>query len=148
MNAQVGKCDCEEYDAILGPFGIETRNDKGRDFFRPTNAFRLRIMNTCFQHEHYATHESSNEQKTKSMIDTIAVSQQLVSSVTDCAVTNDGIYSDHSAVRMSWNWRTNKPKFDTALSKGKPNHRKIQYDQNTNAIYNDFLRGRLSENSC
>jgi hypothetical protein len=76
MNAQVGKCDCEEYDTILGPFGIETRNDKGSDLLQTYQCNGLCIMNACFQHEHYATHQSSNEQKTESMIDTIAVSQQ------------------------------------------------------------------------
>jgi hypothetical protein len=44
MNAQVGKCDCEEYDAILGPFGIETRNDKGRDLLQTYQ---------CIQTAHY-----------------------------------------------------------------------------------------------
>ena len=47
MNAQVGiRQDGDEYNDVLGPFGLSHRNEKGRDLLQVYQSNNLRIMNT------------------------------------------------------------------------------------------------------
>jgi exonuclease III len=116
INAQIGVCDCDELNDVLGPFGIETRNEKGRDVIQTYQCNNLRFMNACFEHKNnYFTHESNNRERTRSVIDIIAVSRSLAHLVTDCKVVDNGIHSDHSAISMTWNLQSNKPAFNNKL---------------------------------
>ena len=99
MNATIGIRDCEALNNVLGPYGMPKRNEKDRDLLQTYQSNNLRIMNTFFKSQTHVLHASINEQKTKYMLDKVAVSKSLFKNITDCRVTNDGIWSDHSALR-------------------------------------------------
>ena len=101
MNASVGRCDSEELSDVLGPFGLNKRNDKGRDLIETYQSNNLSIMNTFFNSSTFITHESFNEQKTKSMLDMIAASVEVKPKVINCQVVHGGIQSDHSQFAQS-----------------------------------------------
>ena len=99
-------------------------------------------MNTWYEHDEYVTHQSFNKEKTKSVLDMIAISKGIAKQATDCRVVNDGVRSDHSALCLTWSVRTFKPKYHT-VSVGQPNERKILFDQHTNECYNEYISERI-----
>ena len=102
---------------VLGPFGLDKRNDKGRDLIGTYQSNNLSIMNTFFNISTFITHESLNEQKTKSMLDMIAASVGVKPRVINYQGVHDGIRSDHSAVRLKLAVYT-REFFGRTISKG------------------------------
>ena len=112
MNAQIGRSKTAEANAeavgqdedndydILGPFSLDTRNDKGTDLLEVYQSNNLCIMNTFFDDPTHVTWVSFNEEKTPCMLDMMAVSKSIAKRVTNCKVVEDGIRSDHSALCM------------------------------------------------
>jgi hypothetical protein len=68
-NAQVGRGDCEEYEDVMGIWGMKERNDKGQSVLEVYMTHNLCVMNTYFEHKEYWTYQSFNEEKMKHMID-------------------------------------------------------------------------------
>ena len=105
MNAQVGRREIgideegAEFNDVLGPFGIETRNKKGKDLLQIYQANNLRILNTYFESPSHVTYVSFNKEKSKCMLDTITASKSVYKKVIYCRAVNDGIRSDHSAIK-------------------------------------------------
>ena len=100
MNAQVGRREISIDNDVLGPFGIELRNKKGKDLLQIYQANNLRIKNTYFESPSHVTYVSFNKEKSKCMLDMIAVSKSVSRKVIDCRAVNEGIRSDHSALQM------------------------------------------------
>jgi exonuclease III len=100
INAQVGRRDCEEYEDVMGIWGMKERNDKGRSVLEVYMTYNLRVMNTYFEHEEYWTYQSFNEEKTMHMIDLFVVSSALLKRIKGCQVVRDGITSDHRAIKL------------------------------------------------
>ena len=74
MNAQVGGRDCTELDDVLEPFGLEKRDEKGKDLLGVYQDNKLCMMNTYFEHPNYVTFVSQNKEKSKCTLDMISVS--------------------------------------------------------------------------
>jgi hypothetical protein len=56
INANVGvRGESREFDDVLGPFGIDNRNDKGAAALNFLQSLKLRVMNTYYNHPHYCT---------------------------------------------------------------------------------------------
>jgi exonuclease III len=101
INAQVGKGDCEEYEDVMGNWGMKERNDKGRSVLEVYMTHNLCVMNTYFEHKEYWTYQSFNEEKTMHMIDLFVVSSALFNKIKGCQVVRDGITSDHRAIKLT-----------------------------------------------
>ena len=100
MNAQVGRrrdSDPDGYSDILDLYGLKARNDKGRDLLQVYLTNKLSIMNTFYDAPTHVTFVSHNKEKTKCMLDMIAVSKGIFKRVSDCRTVVDGIRSNHSA---------------------------------------------------
>ena len=69
VNAKVGRRDCEENKRVLGPFGLDDRNEKGKDLLQIYMTNDMRVSNTFFDHSSRVTYESFNKDKIKSMHD-------------------------------------------------------------------------------
>jgi exonuclease III len=55
VNVRLGKRECAEHSKIIGPHGIDQSNERGRNLLTLYSTHQLRIENTFFEHEHYAT---------------------------------------------------------------------------------------------
>jgi hypothetical protein len=58
VNARLGKRECAEHSKIIGPHGIDRSNEQGKNLLMLYSTHQLRIENTFFEHEHYATYIS------------------------------------------------------------------------------------------
>ena len=63
MNDQVGRRDCAELADVLGPYGLDKRDEKGKDLLQVYQDNKLCVMNTFFKHPNYVTFVSSNKEK-------------------------------------------------------------------------------------
>ena len=104
MNAQVGRrkdSDSDRYDEVLGPYGLDARNKKGRDLLQVYQTNSLSIMNTFFDAPNHVTYALFNEERTECMLDMIAVSRGYREHVIYCRAVDDGVRSDHAAIRLT-----------------------------------------------
>jgi hypothetical protein len=100
INADVGTKltpDSADFSDVLGPHGLNKRNEKGSQLLFLFQTMNLKIMNTYFTHKHHATHWS-NLSKDWHMLDVWSTND--IKRVRDCRVwaNNCVINSDHSAV--------------------------------------------------
>ena len=138
INANIGRGDCEELEDVMGPYGLDGRNEKGRDLLQTYQTNDLCVMNTVFPHPNHVTFVSFNEEKTKCMLDIIAVSRSIIKKILSCNVVDDGVRSDHSAVRMRLAMYSIKVK-DNKVAGGRTNYRKLLFDTKTNEGYNSIF---------
>ena len=100
INAKIGIRDRNEYSDVLGPNGIELRNEKGKNLLGIYANRNLMVENTFFTHDNYATYHCK-KYDTPSIHDVIVVSKGLHKRVRNCKATNDGAESDHKEVKLS-----------------------------------------------
>lgn len=89
----------ETYNDVLGPNGINSRNEKGSNAICFFQSLGLKVMNTFYQHNNYCTwrNPANNSQH---MLNIWTTNKQQKIRDQDCRVWNDeGILgSDHSAI--------------------------------------------------
>ena len=130
INAKVGKRDCEEFKAVLGPHGPAGRNTRGSNLLSLYLSHELRIENTFFDASNHTTFTNVNDGD-KTMIDIFACAKSLHCRVRNCRTIAEGVESDHTAVRLDLVLTSLKRTDSTALFRGTTNWRKIATDPTT-----------------
>ena len=85
----------ENYDSLLGNFGLPHVKDSGRRFLSYLS--NLSVMTTAFMKKKYATWIHPRSKKTH-QIDHIIVNREMAHRTTDTGVTSPVLDSDHQAV--------------------------------------------------
>ena len=105
INASIGiRVDAEE--TVLGPNGRDYRGSnkesraRGEDVLNMLMQQKMRVQNTFFTHSSYDTYYHKSDQLPV-MYDIIATSQSFHKRVRDCKVVDNGVESDHKAVKIS-----------------------------------------------
>ena len=145
VNVKVGRRDCEEHKRVLGPFGLDDRNEKGKDLLQIYMANDMRVSNTFFDHSSHITYESFNKDQTKCMLDIFVTSADLHKRVRNCMVVDNGIKSDHSAVTLKLSITSIKFKESTKLQEPKRDWRRIQYEEQANIKFSDLILSETTE---
>jgi hypothetical protein len=120
FNGQVGT-DPAPYGGVMGQWGLDTKTtDNGERLLHLAAACNLRLANTFFKHSKLrtATHamkvkKQGKEETCFRVIDYIAVSKRLMSSVTDCRVFRSFVASnglDHSLLVLTLRLRLSTAK--------------------------------------
>ena len=138
INAKVGKRDCEEFKAVLGPHGPAIRNTRGSNLLNLYLSHELRVENTFFDAPNHTTFTNIKDDD-KTMIDIFACAKSLHCRVRNCRTIAEGVESDHTAVQLDITLTSLKRTNPTALSRGKTDWRKIVTDPTTQQHYNDLL---------
>jgi len=76
INAKVGKRDCEEFKAVLGPHGPAIRNTRGSNLLNLYLSHELRVENTFFDAPNHTTFTNIKDDD-KTMIDIFACAKSL-----------------------------------------------------------------------
>ena len=90
MNANLGVSK-KLYKLLIGPFGIDNRNMKGRILLSVLNQNRLRVANSYFNIPSFVTCRSFNASRYPHMLDVITTSDLFFKHVRDCGVTPKGM---------------------------------------------------------
>ena len=88
------------YKGVIGPFGIDNRNMKGRRLMSVFIHNRLRVANRYFNKPSFVTWRSFNATRSPHMLDLITPSDSFFKHVKNCGVTPTGMRSYHSAVKL------------------------------------------------
>jgi hypothetical protein len=102
-NAKVGSLVTDEWQGILGKFGLGNMNERGENLLQFCAINNLAISNTLFQHSETrrVTWVSPN-MITKNQIDYIIVQQNMKRFIKNCRTYNSAdIGSDHSLVMVN-----------------------------------------------
>jgi hypothetical protein len=138
INAKVGKRDCEEFKAVLGPHGPSRRNTRGSNLLSLYLSHELRVENTFFDAPNHTTFTNVKDSD-KTMIDIFACAKSLHCRVRNCRTIAEGVESDHTAVRLDLVLTSLKRTYSTACFRGTTDWRKIVTDPTTRRRYNDLL---------
>ena len=77
------------HNNVIGPFGINNRNKKGKAAIEFIHLANLRAMSTFFEHPSYVTHTKNfdkDQPPMQLMLDTISVSTHSAKYIRDCKV--------------------------------------------------------------
>ena len=96
------------YKGVIGPFGIDNRNIKGRRLLSVLSQNRTRVTNSYFRKPCFVTWRSFNASRSPHMIDVITTSDSFFKHVRDYGVTSTGMRSNHSVVRLTFSNRSFK----------------------------------------
>ena len=99
VNANLGVRG-ELYKGVIGPFGIDNSNMKGRRLMSVLSQNILRVANRYFNKPSFVTWRSFNASRSPHMLDVIATSELFFKHVRDCGVMPTGMRSNHSAVKL------------------------------------------------
>ena len=94
------------YKGVIGPFGIDNRNIKGRILLSFLSQNRLIVANSYFKKPSFVTWRSFNASRSPHVLDVITTSDSFFKHVRDCGVTSTGMRSNHSAVRLIFSNRS------------------------------------------
>jgi hypothetical protein len=131
----------ESVHNILGPFGLNNRNEKGEMALAFLQQMNLKVMTSFFEHKNYTTHISQfHNPPTPLTLDSISVSIKGSERVKDCKVWHKGVDSDHSAIKLTFSLTSIKYKASLKLSAGEIDWHKIRDDEECNRKYNSILR--------
>ena len=119
------------YKGVIGPFGIDNRNMKGRRLLISLIQNRLRVTKSYFKKPYFVTWISFNASRYPHMLDVITTSDSFFKHVRDCGVTSIGMRSDHSAVRLTFSNRSFKFK-STYVERPVIDWKRIQNCEETN----------------
>ena len=92
----------------------------------------------------YVTFKSLNAQETESMHDIFVTAQTIYNRIRDCYIVNNGIWSDHSAVKMKYLITSIKFK-NKKIIKGIIDWSKIQYNEDSNKQFCQTLKNLVFE---
>ena len=101
VNAHLG-IRSKMYEKSLGTWLINNKNMKGRRLLGFFSNNQLKIANSFYKKPSYITWRSFNKTKSPHMLDVISVSKNFYKCVRNCEVSNSGMKSDHSAVRLEF----------------------------------------------
>ena len=155
INANIGVSTEENklYAPTLGPHGIRKQNSKGKNILELYMSHDLRVMNT-----HYTAKEGvgygtwtniprkDGERSKPSMLDVMVCSSGLQKRVQNCKVVEDGLESDHRAVRMEMILTSIKFKENSTAYGGSTDWRKIMTDTKYKACFNKNALALTSAN--
>jgi len=130
INAKVGKRDCEDFKAVLGPHGPAGRNTRGFNLLSLYVSHELRIENTFFDASNHTTFTNVKDGD-KTMIDKFACAKSFHCRVRNCCTIAEGVESDHTAVSLDLVLTSLKRTDLTALFRGTTDWRKIATDPTT-----------------
>ena len=119
------------YKGVIGPFGIDNRDMKGRILLIVLSQNRLRVANSYFTKPSFVTWRSFNASRSPHMLDLITTSDSFLKHVRDCGVTPTGMRSDHSAVKLILSKRSIKFN-STYVERPFIDWKCTQYCENTN----------------
>jgi hypothetical protein len=148
INANLGVRQVgDERGGSIGPFRVDSQNEKGCaavNFFQTMN---LKVMNTFYQHSDYVTW-SNPATGSQHMLDVWTTNNP--QKFTDCRVwREDGILaSDHSAVLAKITLASIKNSTSQALSSGEIDWKEIRDNPAKNKEFNMRVREGASENTC
>lgn len=139
INCNIGVCPEPRDDLrrVLGPYGLNNRNNKGTQFLQTMCELDMKILNSFFPKQNYATYRNIDG-RTYHMLDAFSASALLFKRIPDCGVTERGVASDHSAVQMKINintirWTSHEHQ---TINAGKTDWAAIVSDETLNQIFN------------
>ena len=133
------------YKGVIGPFGIDNRNMKGRRLLSVLSQNRLRVTNSYFKKSSFVTWRSFNASRYPHMLDVITTSDLFFKHVRDCGVTSTGTRSDHSAVRLTLS-KISFMFYSTYVERPVIDWKRIQYCEETKQLFNVNLQRMLKKN--
>ena len=156
INANIGVSTEEnnDYAPTLGPHGINKQNSKGRNVLALYMSHDLRVMNTHYTAKAgvgYGTwtnipRSNNGERRNPSMLDVIVCSSGLHKRVQNCKVIEDGLESDHRAVRMEMILTSIKFKECSTAHGGSTDWRKILTEKEYKERFNENALALTSAN--
>ena len=151
LNASVGvrkPDDPECISQVIGPYGLDNRNEKGSQAISFLLQMDLRVMSTYFEHKYYTTHLSKfTTPHTPLTLDSISVSSNGMKRVRDCKVCELGIPSDHSAILLKFCLTSIKYKNSSELSNGVIDWHSIQNNEDLQSQFNAHIEESLPPNA-
>ena len=128
----------EMFGNVIGPYGINNRNAKGKDLLFLLNSIKFIVLLTYFRHENYTIWRSINSTRYPHMLDNFICSQPFFRQVKDCKVVNIGMHSNHTAILNSFKLTAIKFKVNEKIAA----HivwKLIGYHKLTNELFNNIL---------
>ena len=107
---------------------------------------QLKIANSFYKNSSYVTWRSFNKTRCPHMLDVIYVSENFYKCVRNCGISEMGMKSDHSAVRLEFVNRSIKFKA-TFFKKPVIDWKSIREKEEVNNKFNVNLRNRLKTTS-
>ena len=146
LNAQLGRSTVSDdsYTGVLGAYGLDKRDTKGLELLQVLQSNTLCAVNTHFESPTYVTYVSPNDGHYT--LDYVIMEQCALKNVISCEVVSDGIDSDHWALRTKLEHPSIEYK-PTSISKGEINVTALQYDDNINSDYNQYVANRMAEDT-
>ena len=129
---------------VLGTFGIDNLNQKGKDILYLLNSNNLNILLSYFQHANYVTYRTFSPVHSPHMLDNFMCCANFFKRVTVCKTTTSGAQSDHSAIRVNFKLTSIKLNTDKA-EKIVIDWKTIREDTYTNKVFNCRLHCSLME---
>ena len=144
INCNVGICDDRQSDlrCTIGPFGLDNRNKKGLDLIQTMLQWDLKIANTYFKKQNYATYRNING-NSHHMLDVFSTSTSLFKRVRDCGIIDGGVTSDHTAIKMTIQLNTiqwTPPTRNSTINTGVTDWKTIMTNPTIKLQYNNSLR--------
>ena len=88
------------HKGVIGTFGIDNRNTKGRILLSVLSQNRPGTANIYFNKPSFVTWRSFNASRSPPILDVRTTSNSFFKHVRDCGVTPTGIWSNQSAVKL------------------------------------------------
>ena len=150
INAGVGtrSTDIEnKFEDVIGPHGINSRNQKGLSALNFLQSLNLKIANTFFIHPSYTTW-THNVHHTHHMLDIWTTNT--LSRIHDCKVfdLNGILNSDHSAVIAKIHLNTIKHSGTDQIDAGVTDWKEIKENDERFREFNSKIREATNENTC
>ena len=123
---------------VIGPYGINNRNAKGKDLLFLLNSIKFIVLLTYYRHENYNTWRSFNTTRSPHLLDNFILSQSFFCQVKYCKVVNIGMDSDHTAILTSFKPTAIKFKFNEKIA-AHIDWKLIGYHKLTNKLLNSSL---------
>ena len=118
--------DDKEISNVIGPHGIDNRNQKGAWALQWLSMMQLRAINTFFKHKDYTTHTSFLPPKLPQMLDVWSISITAFKRVRNSRVYKWGNPSNHAAIELQSALSPIKVNGESKFSKVQTNWDKIK----------------------
>ena len=130
---------------MIGSFGIDNSNMKGRRLLSVLIQNRLRVTNSYFKKPSFVTCRSFNASRSPHMLDLITTSYSFFKHVRDCGVTSTRMRCDHSAVKFIFSSRSFMFN-STYVERPVIDWKRIQDCEETNQLFNVTLQRKIKKN--
>ena len=151
INCNIGVAPSKEdpFRCTVGPHGLNNRNHKGTKFLQHLCALNMKVANSFFIKDNYATWKNFKpSNQSYHMLDVFSVSNTLFKHVKDCGTTRFGSdCTDHTATSITLNINSIAIQ---AKQRNKNTHRpdwhRITNDEETKQLFNFNLSTELQHN--